>query len=489
MSSQVFHQAAAVMAELARLGVVPTGITTDSRKLVPGMVFAAYPGAVHDGREFIQQAWAAAAAAVVWEADGSEGMTLPTGKIGFPVEGLKQQVSELAAAIYDEPSQAMRIIGVTGTNGKTSCTHWLAQAFNRAGQRAAVMGTLGNGIPPHLIHTSRTTDDAAVLQQQLAGYRDAAVDVVAMEVSSEGLDQGRVNGLHFDVALLTNLSRDHLDYHGDMAHYAAVKARLFSWPHLRAAVLNADDEFGSTLLQSAEVCSSHVVSYGFGAEATVRGSALVLTSESTHMRVDTPWGHAQLSAQLLGRFNAYNLLAALSVLLVCDMTLEQAVLHLSQVSAPQGRMQTVGGQGKPLVVVDYAHTPDALENVLLTLREMLDGGKLYCVFGCGGDRDAGKRPLMGAIVSRLADQAVVTSDNPRTEHPADIIGHICEGMSGTQWVEADRAEAIGMTLRAAHANDVVVIAGKGHENHQEINGVSYPFSDMDNAVKGLAIWK
>jgi UDP-N-acetylmuramoyl-L-alanyl-D-glutamate--2,6-diaminopimelate ligase len=477
---------AAILAALTLQGATIRGLSTDSREIRPGMAFAAYPGGKQDGRQHIASAVQAGAEAVLWEADGYAWDTALAQVPNVPVHPLKQHISAIAAQIYGAPSRHLWNIGVTGTNGKTSCTHWIAQSFHELGRRTAILGTLGNGIYPDLTDSKNTTADAAVLQATLAGYRQAGVQALAMEVSSEGLDQGRVNAVHFDVAVLTNLSRDHLDYHGDMAHYAAVKAKLFDWPGLRYAVINQDDEFGQKLIHQSHG-ATEVLSYGFG-QATVRGSALHLSAEGLSLRVDTPWGGAQLHAPVLGRFNASNLLATLGALLVSGVNLDQAVEHLAKVKGPEGRMQILGGKNQPWVVIDYAHTPDALQNVLLTLRELVsDSGHLYCVVGCGGDRDAGKRPEMGAIAAHWADHVVLTSDNPRSEDPLAIITAMRTRMSGNESVEVSRANAIAQSIAQAKAGDVVLIAGKGHERYQEIAGIKHPFWDYAHAQHALEI--
>jgi UDP-N-acetylmuramoyl-L-alanyl-D-glutamate--2,6-diaminopimelate ligase len=306
-----------------------------------------------------------------------------------------------------------------------------------------------------------------------------------MEVSSHGLVQERVNGTHFNVAVLTNLSRDHLDYHGGMDNYAAAKARLFSWPGLDWAVLNVDDAFGQRL--ESEVRPARVAGYGFQRGAVV-GKSLRLSQAGLHLRVHTDWGDADLEAPLLGHFNAANLLAVLTTLLVSGVKLDDACQVLAHITPPPGRMQTLGGGGHPLVVVDYAHTPDALEKVLATLREIVGSGRLICVFGCGGNRDRGKRPLMGQAVARGADESWVTSDNPRNEEPRHIIDDILAGTGGKPHVEPDRARAIFEAIGHAHQGDVVLIAGKGHEDYQEIAGERLPFSDVAVAKKALEAW-
>ncbi|MEW6589823.1 MAG: UDP-N-acetylmuramoyl-L-alanyl-D-glutamate--2,6-diaminopimelate ligase [Pseudomonadota bacterium] len=475
---------------LERLGVRVQALSSDSRRAGPGTVFAAYPGETRDGRDFIPQAVAQRADGVLWEADHYQwDPALGVPNAGVPQ--LKERIGEIAAHVYGEPSHALRMVGVTGTNGKTSVALWTAQAFGALGHKTAVIGTVGNGFPavgdkPDALTPARnTTPDAIELQQRLADYRAQGAVGCAMEVSSHGLVQGRVNGTRFDVAVLTNLSRDHLDYHGDMDSYAAAKARLFDWPGLQWVVLNTDDDFGRRL--EAAPRPARVAGYGFQRGAVV-GESLRLSQTGLHLSVRTDWGQAALDAPLLGRFNAANLLAVLTTLLVSGVALDDACRSLARITPPAGRMQTLGGGAQPLVVVDYAHTPDALEKVLATLREIVEGGRLICVFGCGGNRDKGKRPLMGAAASRAADVVWITSDNPRNEDPRHIIDDILAGCDGAPHVEADRARAIFEAIGEARRGDVVLIAGKGHEDYQEIAGERLPFADIDVAGRALAAW-
>ncbi len=469
---------------LERLGVRVQALTSDSRRAGPGTVFAAYPGEARDGRDFIPQAVVQRADGVLWEADHYQwDPALGVPNAGVPQ--LKERIGEIAAHVYGEPSRALRMVGVTGTNGKTSVALWTAQAFGALGHRTAVIGTVGNGFPDALTPARNTTPDAIELQQRLAGYRAQGAVGCAMEVSSHGLVQGRVNGTRFDVAVLTNLSRDHLDYHGNMENYAAAKARLFDWPGLEWVVLNTDDDFGRRL--EAAPRPARVAGYGFQRGAVV-GEQLRLSQAGLHLAVRTDWGRAELDAPLLGRFNASNLLAVLTTLLVSGVALGDACRAFVPITPPAGRMQTLGGGAQPLVVVDYAHTPDALEKVLATLREIVEGGRLICVFGCGGNRDKGKRPLMGAAASRAADVVWITSDNPRNEDPRHIIDDILAGCDGAPRVEADRARAIFEAIGEARRGDVVLIAGKGHEDYQEIAGERLPFADIDVAGRALAAW-
>jgi len=474
---------------LARLRVTPHRITSDSRAVEPGVAFAAYPGARHDGRAFIGAAIERGAPAVLWEAAGwhwDARHVVPNA----PVEGLRARLGTIADFIYGSPSEALWTVGVTGTNGKTTCSQWIAQAFGRVGRHAAVMGTLGNGFPGHLVPGPNTTPDAALLQETLARLVQEGADVVAMEVSSIGLDQGRVNGTRFDVALFTNLSRDHLDYHGTMAAYGAAKARLFAWPGLAVAVVNADDAFGEHLAAMAREHGARLVTYG------VNGGDVVATSIATTpggmaLSVATPWGRGELATCVVGTFNVANLLGTLAVLLASDVPLASALDVASTLVPPPGRMQRLGGGDAPLVVVDYAHTPDALEKVLVALRPAVaTGGALVCLFGCGGDRDPGKRREMGRTAASLADRLVVTSDNPRSEDPASIAMAIAEGVreaGNRHWrLELDRGKAIRAAVAAARPGDVVLLAGKGHEDYQEANGVRSPFSDAAEAAAALA---
>ncbi len=401
-----------VPALLTKLGVYPRRITSDSRRVEPGVAFAAYPGTVADGRAFVPDAIARGAAAVLWESrafqwDGA--WTSPNAG----VEHLQQRLGRIADFIYGSPSKRLWMVGVTGTNGKTSCAHWIAQALDACGRRAAILGTLGNGLVGALATASHTTPDVTVFHELLAQFEAAGARAVAMEVSSHGLDQGRVNGASFDVALFTNLTRDHLDYHKTMVAYGAAKARLFAWPGLRMAVINADDAFGQSLAEAAMRGQQGVLTYGLNT-ADIAATPVSIDRNGIVLDVTTPVGRATLRSPVVGAFNAHNLLGVLGVLLASDVSLGDAVAAFSALPGPAGRMQRLGGDGKPLVVVDYAHTPDAIEKALSALRPAVaEGGALVCVFGCGGDRDPGKRPLMGAAAAALADRIVVTSDNLR----------------------------------------------------------------------------
>jgi len=452
-----------------------TSITSDSRQVQIGALFLAYPGERSDGRNYISQAIRAGAKAVVWEAQDfvwQAGWKVSNAS----VEGLKQQASIIASEFYKAPSVQLSMIGVTGTNGKTSVSQWIGQCLTLLGKKTAVLGTIGNGFLTSQTAAVNTTPDAILLQSMLADYVRQQADAVVMEVSSHGLDQGRVNGVAFDIAVLTNLSRDHLDYHKTMEAYGEAKQRLLTWDGLGAAIVNVDDAFGSTLASKLNAQDKPCTTYGFET-ADVRGSDLELHDAGLSMQVVTPQGSSLLTAPVLGRFNAYNVLAVLATLLALKVNLADAVNAIAAIKPVLGRMQQFGGGDLPLVVVDYAHTPDALDKVLSTLKEQTQG-QLICVFGCGGDRDAGKRPLMGSVASKLANLVIVTSDNPRSEEPAAIISAVVSGMQGKFSVEPDRAMAIQLAVQLAKQGDIVLVAGKGHENYQEITGVKQPFDDV-----------
>ena len=477
-----------VAALLARLRARPRRITADSRQVEAGVAFAAYPGHARDGRGFIGDAVARNAAAVLWEPRDFEWdarWSVPNAA----VNDLQQALGPIADFLYASPSADLWVIGVTGTNGKTSCAHWIAHALEHCGRRAGIVGTLGNGLVGALAPATHTTPDVCVLHEMLAQMRGAGARAVAMEVSSHGLDQGRVNGVKFDVALFTNLSRDHLDYHATMAAYGAAKARLFSWPGLRAMVVNAEDAFGRSLIEGARKRGQAHISYGL-AGAEITATSLAMGRRGLALSVATPWGRGEVETELVGAFNASNLLGVLGVLLVSDVPLAAALEALAHLQPPAGRMQRLGGGDSPLVVVDYAHTPDALEKALSALRPAVRAGReLRAVFGCGGDRDKGKRPQMGRIAASLADRVYVTNDNPRSEDPQAIAQAVVQGIreAGNRRyrVELDRAAAIHLALEDAQPGDVVLIAGKGHEPYQETAGVRRPFSDLAVAREAL----
>jgi UDP-N-acetylmuramoyl-L-alanyl-D-glutamate--2,6-diaminopimelate ligase len=478
------------------LGLGITDLATDSRAVKPGDTFVAYPGQLHDGRRFIPQALARGARAVLWDSDGFRWRgEWHVPNVGVP--HLRRHAGKVAHEVYGRPSARMWVIGITGTNGKTSCSHWIAQSLTQLGRKSALIGTLGSGFPGSLSETSNTTPDAVWLHRRMGELAAQGASSVVMEVSSHGLAQDRLSGIEFDVALLTNLTRDHLDYHCTMRRYKAAKTRLFRWPSLSAAVLNLDDAFGRELCVRAARPGMMLMGYGFGHArgmlprrvVRVRGTNLTLDAGGVAFDVTTPWGAATLKSRFPGRFNAENLLGSLATLLASDVRLDDAVEVLSRVEPVPGRMQRLEGVGRwPLVVIDYAHTPDALHNVLTALREpaAANAGHLICVFGCGGGRDRGKRSEMGRIATATADHVIVTSDNPRDEDPQAIIADIVAGAGADCVVEPDRGTAIRMALAAAGRHDVVLIAGKGHERYQEIAGRRLPFDDSAVARSALA---
>lgn len=462
-------------------------LTLDSRAVKPGDLFLAIPGAQHDGRAHIADAVARGAAAVAYESEGAH--DLPAGLPLVAIKGLAGQLSAIAGRFYGEPSRGIDLVGVTGTNGKTSVSQLLAQALDRLGQRCGIVGTLGNGFHGALESGKHTTPDALALQATLARLKQEGARAVAMEVSSHGLEQGRVAALEFDVAVFTNLSRDHLDYHGTMEAYGAAKAKLFAWPGLHSRVINLDDAFGRQL--AAEQQGSRLLGYSLeDASAFLYCSEARFSDAGVEAHLVTPKGEGVLRSPLLGRFNLSNLLAVVGALMALDYPLGEILPLVPQLQGPVGRVQRLGGGDKPLVVVDYAHTPDALEKVLLALRPHAHG-RLLCLFGCGGDRDRGKRPIMAQIAERHADGVLVTDDNPRSEDRARIIDDIRAGFAKPEAVRfvAGRGEAIARLIASAAADDVVLLAGKGHEDYQEIAGIRQPFSDLQEAAKALAAWE
>jgi UDP-N-acetylmuramoyl-L-alanyl-D-glutamate--2,6-diaminopimelate ligase len=474
-------------------------LVNDSRAVGRGDTFVAYPGQSRDGRDFIGQALAGGAASVLWERAGFE-WDPRWNAPHLGLRGLRGHAGEIASRIYGNPSRKLHLIGVTGTNGKTTCSQWIAQALTRAGPPCAVIGTLGYGLGTPLRPIVNTTPDALWLHERLAEFARRGARAVAMEVSSIGLDQDRLAGIEFNVALFTNLTRDHLEYHRTMRRYGVAKAALFAWESLEHAVLNLDDAFGAALARRIRRPGLNVLGYGFGAVKgaggeRVAGANLVTGPGGVGFDVTTPWGEARVESPALGRYNAYNLLGTLAVLLASGVTLRKAIAALAALKPVPGRLQRLGGGAKPLVVVDYAHTPDALGQVLTTLREMLESritnhdSRLICVFGCGGDRDRGKRPLMGRVAARLADRVIVTSDNPRGEDPRRIIGEIVAGARpgpSALLVDSDRRSAIRRAVKEARRGDVVLVAGKGHEDYQEIRGIRHRFSDAAVARAALA---
>ena len=461
-----------------------SGLTLDSRGVRAGDAFIALRGASAHGITFAPAALAQGASAVIAEGPAPVAFENSNTPVVW-VENLRDRVGEIAARFFGRPSAALHVIGVTGTNGKTSIVQLLAAALESLHARAATIGTLGAGLVGALAAGERTTPDAISVHGLLAQFRDAGASHVAMEVSSHALDQGRVNAVDFEVAVFTNLTRDHLDYHGTMDVYGAAKAKLFAWPGLRSAVINADDAFGRELVMRLPE-SVQRLRYAIDTEAEIRARNVCTHGDGLSFDLVTPWGEGAIDSLLLGRFNVYNLLAVVGCLGALGYTFAQIQNAISGLQPVIGRMNRLGGGALPLVVVDYAHTPDALEQALTSLRAHC-AGKLVCVFGCGGERDAGKRPQMGAIAERLADEIFITDDNPRGEDGDVIVAQIVAGLSDAQraHVQRDRGTAIALALREAHAGDVVLIAGKGHEPYQEIGGVKRTFDDADVARRAL----
>ncbi len=483
----------------------------DSRQLKPGDVFVALRGARVDGRQYLSDALAAGAAAALVDGDGISGSAASTPG-AFPilsVHGLRGALGFLAAEFYRRPSEHLLAIGVTGTNGKTSSTQWIAQLLTRAGRRCAVIGTIGVGfVDEALIETSLTTPDAVSLQREVRALLDAGAQALAMEVSSIGLEQGRLAGMKIDVALFTNLTRDHLDYHGTMQRYEAAKSLLFDWPTLSHAVINVDDAAGCRLIPRLTERGVDVIGYGttdvadaeFSRRVSqriahrIRARSIRATSHGLAFEAELN-GHAiAVEVPLVGHFNVENLLGVLGVMHACGIEFVRAVAALPQLHPPPGRMQQLARPDTPLAVIDYAHTPDALAKALAALRPLVEaraargtGGKLWVVFGAGGDRDAGKRAPMGAAAAQGADVVVVTSDNPRSENAEAIAAQVAAGAANARELITviDRSQAIALAMASAAPSDVVLIAGKGHEAYQIIGAEKLPFSDLSHARRAL----
>jgi UDP-N-acetylmuramoyl-L-alanyl-D-glutamate--2,6-diaminopimelate ligase len=477
---------------------VVSGLALDSRKVQAGDLFLAVAGTQTHGLQHARQAIALGAVAVAWEPVGDDASLaemaalLPVPVVAVP--DLGRTVGLIADRFYGHPSRGLFMIGVTGTDGKTSCCHFIAQALNSDDRRCGVIGTLGYGLFDELSAATHTTPDALTVQQALSSMQQKGARCVVAEVSSHAMDQGRVRGVNFDLAVLTNLTRDHLDYHGNVEAYAEAKRKLFNTEGLRYAVINADDRFGSALLDAippgvapiAYRLENKPFRTRFPAQWVI-GRNLQFDVSGLRMDVMTPWGSGSLQCGLLGRFNASNLLATLASLCVSGLPFEEAMRRLAATRTVPGRMERFDmGAGHPLVVVDYAHTAGALEAALCSLRAHCSG-KLWCVFGAGGDRDPGKRSLMGAVAERFADKVVLTDDNPRTEDAQKIVEDICAGLKkpGAVHIEHDRGHAISLALQHAAADDIVLVAGKGHETVQLVGNKALPFSDRER-VRGIA---
>ena len=476
------------------VGLEVSGVTLDSRKATKGDLFLACRGTRSHGLDYLSDVLAAGVRAVAWEpcdlypdvsslpvVSASEDLAL------FPVVNLSQHVSLIADRFYQHPSGDMSVIGITGTDGKTSTSYFLAQALGRlTRQDCGLIGTLGTGRLGELVSSGHTTPDAIRVQALLAEMRDQQMSHVAMEVSSHALDQGRVSAVNFAVVALTNLTRDHLDYHGTLEAYRQAKQQLFYHESSRLCVLNIDDDFGRALSQTLST-TARVVTYGFSRSAEVCGYDFQRQQQGFSLSIMTPWGGGVLDVNLLGDFNASNLMAVLAILLSLGYPFESALAALQGVRPVPGRMECFKVPGAPLAVVDFAHTPNALAQVLKALRPYCERGKLWCVFGCGGDRDRGKRPEMGEMAYQWADELVITSDNPRSEDPLAILADIRAGIPVADRVtlEVDRARAIEFALTHAAPEDVVLVAGKGHETVQIMADQTIPFDDRERVVRIL----
>ena len=468
---------------------VITGLCQDSRQLKPGDLFFAYPGCQSDGRAFLDEVVEKGAAAVLLEASGLSAYPLhPSPAIPFiSLTHLSAHLGPIAARFYGHPSQHIPVIGITGTNGKTSCTHFLAQCLQQLHRSCGLIGTLGSGLYAHLKPSLFTTPHAIELQRLLAELRSQHVKAVFLEVSSHGLVQQRLNDVEFSIAAFTNLTRDHLDYHGSMENYAQAKRSFFALPGVRQAVLNADDPYGQIWLSELSgqlPLTAYSIAKPKAALAHIP-HVTVKHYESNRQglraEIASPWGDFSIENPfLIGTFNLSNLLLVISVLKLLDFSLADITRVVPGIQGVNGRLQIFQAAQQPLVVIDYAHTPDALEQVLRTLRAYCQGS-LHCVFGCGGDRDKGKRALMAQVAEQQADNIVLTDDNPRFEDPDQIIQDIRQGLSGNKplYIEQDRRLAIRYAMQKAKAEDVILIAGKGHETYQLIAGVKHVFSDAE----------
>lgn len=466
-------------------------LTIDSRRVSKGSIFIAVPGIGSDGRDYISRAQQNGAALVLAErptADDAQVAAHAQDETVVWLDGLGEQLGELGRQAFGVP-ESLTLIGVTGTNGKSSVTHYIAELAEALGTPAGMIGTLGVGRPGALVAGERTTPDALSVQAALKGLSLVGAELIAMEVSSHALDQGRVNGCHFTVAGYTNLSRDHLDYHGSMAAYAAAKAKLFKRPELSLAVLNADDALARLMLAGMQR-GVRVLAMGRDEVATLRVIDVFPEPLGQVAVIATPDGERELGLNLMGRFNLDNALLAMLILHGLDYSLAELFAAAPSLTPVPGRMQRLTRDGAPVVVVDYAHTPEAVETALTALRAHLparDDARLWCVLGCGGDRDTGKRPLMASAAEQGADRVVITDDNPRGEDAADIRQQMMKGIHACERIEniADRGEAIAQVIREAGEYDVILIAGKGHEDYQEIGGQRLPFSDVAHAVAAL----
>jgi UDP-N-acetylmuramyl-tripeptide synthetase len=462
----------------------------DSRQIGAGDGFIAWPGAATDGRKYVPSALAQGAVACLVEREGAEAFAFGSPAIAAYSQ-LKAATGPIAAAYFDAPAERMAVLAITGTNGKTSVAWWLAQALSNVQPSAmpcGLIGTLGTGRPPQVDFVGLTTPDPVLLQRQFRRFLDDGLQACAIEASSVGIVERRLDGTRIRAAVFTNFSQDHLDYHGTMEAYWEAKAQLFRWPGLRAAIVNIDDDKGLALSQSL---GAGIDLWTTSCEQPARLRAVDIDYGEHGLRFVVQEGEERhaLETRLIGQYNVSNLLGVIGAMRALGVELQQAVRACGSLLPVPGRMERLREAGKPIIAVDYAHTPDALDKALQALRPLAQqrGGKLWCVFGCGGDRDPTKRPLMAAVVEKNADRVVVTSDNPRSEKPENIISQILLGLSHNECVQvqADRALAIAETVRAAAPEDVVLLAGKGHEDYQEVAGAKHPFSDKVHAQAAL----
>jgi len=467
-------------------------LISDSRQIQKNDLFLAIKGTQTDGSRFVPQAISQGAAAVLYDASSPNDVIAIEQQIPLiPIYQLQNKLGELGARFYGEPGQQLQMFGVTGTNGKTSCTHFIAQILQTLHTPCGVIGTLGSGMYGVLGEAGLTTPDAITLQKTLREFVSHGAKAAAMEVSSHSIDQGRVNNLAFKVGIFTNLTQDHLDYHGSMEAYAKVKYNyLAEWP-IQHLIINADDNYGEQWIREF-ASEKSVYAYSVlpltslltsGIEGLIYTDKVELTLNGVKARVFSPWGESDLTLPLIGQFNLSNVLAVLSALCAAGFSFADVIKQFANLQSVPGRMQHIGGKNAPLIIVDYAHTPDALEKVLQALRLHVKG-KLYCVFGCGGDRDHGKRPIMGEIVERLADGFIITNDNPRHEKPEDIAAQIVKGLIYPEraTVMLDRSQAIEKSIQLATKDDCILIAGKGAERYQQIGDEKIPFDDVEQAI-------
>lgn len=471
--------------ELKKIGLHLSDISNDSRHVKKNSLFLAYPGSHVDGRNYIADALKKGAKAILYEKKDfvwKNSWNIPH----LPISDLKNKEGEIAHVFFKEPSRKIHTIGVTGTNGKTSCTYWLKELQNILGKKTGLIGTLGYGYKKLKAH-AYTTPDAISNHRIFKEFKKNHVNSVVMEVSSHALAQGRVNSIHFDVAVFTNLSRDHLDYHLTFKNYFNEKKKLFHFPSLKVAVINIDDVYGKKLKASLASKKIKIITYGIK-DGDMRATHINYSASRTEFRLHFKKEIYEVNVPLVGEFNVYNILAVISALVGSGFAVKKIIRHLANISQVPGRMEKMGKKTSPQIFIDYAHTPDALEKVLTTLKDKTDG-KLICVFGCGGNRDIGKRKDMATAASKLADMSIVTSDNPRNENPKKIISEISKYMRGSFSTEINRDKAIEKAIQLANKEDVILIAGKGHEKYQEIKGIKYPFSDQKCVRNALKYYK